>query len=51
MDLFSFFSDYLQSQVDEINHNIHDITNIGYIYLLLAILIKLWRWHKNGRFD
>ena len=43
MDLFSFFSDYLQSQVDEINHSIYDLTNPGYTYLFLAILIKISR--------
>lgn len=43
MDLFSFFSDYLQSQIDEINHNLHDITNPGYTYFFIAILIRIYR--------
>ena len=48
MDLFSFVSNYFQNQFDTINNNIHDITNIGYTYFLLAIVIKLFREVKNN---
>jgi hypothetical protein len=34
VDLFRFFSDYLQSQLDEIP---------GYFYLFLAILIRIYK--------
>ena len=46
--LFLFFSNYWQNQFDTINSNIHDITNIGYTYFLLAIVIKLFRGVKNN---
>jgi hypothetical protein len=42
-NLFLFFSNYWQNQFNTINSNIHDITNIGYTYFLLAIVIKLFR--------
>jgi hypothetical protein len=42
-NLFLFCSNYLQDQFNTINSNIHDITNIGYTYLLLAVVIKLFR--------
>ena len=42
-----FFLDYLQNQFDKINHNIHDPTNMGYTYLFLAILIKIFREVKK----
>lgn len=45
--LFLFFSNYWQNQFDTINSNIHDITNIGYTYFLLAIVIKLFREVKK----
>jgi hypothetical protein len=41
--LLLFFSNYWQNQFNTINSNIHDITNIGYTYFLLAIVIKLFR--------
>ena len=47
MDLFSFFSDYLQSQVDEIIHNIIDIRSPGYMWLFLCIFIKIYRKFNN----
>jgi len=46
-NLFLFFSNYWsnywQNQFDTINSSVHDLTNIGYTYLLLAIIIKLFR--------
>jgi len=39
----AFFSNYWQNELNTINSNIHDITNIGYTYFLLAIVIKLFR--------
>lgn len=34
----------------EINDNLHDITNSGYVYLLLAVTIRLYRnWLKNKK--
>lgn len=41
-NLFLFFSNYWHNQLDTINSNIHDPTNLGYTYLLLAIVIKLF---------
>lgn len=33
---------------EQINDNLHDITNPGYSYLFLAILIRFYRnWLKN----
>ena len=52
-NLFLFFSDYFsnywQNQLNTINSNFHDITNIGYTYFLLAIIIKLFRLFREGQ--
>ena len=42
-NLFLFFSSYVQNELNIINDNIHDITNLGYTYFFLAILIKIFR--------
>ena len=47
--LFNLLSDYFQNQLNIINDNLHDITNPGYTYLFLAILIKIWRAYINGQ--
>lgn len=46
---FNLLSDYFQNQLNIINDNLHDITNPGYTYLFLAILIKIWRSYINGQ--
>lgn len=39
-------------EYERINDNLHDITNPGYFYLLLAILIRFYRsWLKNKNQD
>ena len=43
MYLFSLFSDYLQSQVDEIIHNITDIRSPAF----LLIFLKIYRKFNN----
>ena len=46
-NLFLFVLNYFQNQLATINSNIHDISNIGYTYLFLAIAIKLFKGEKN----
>jgi len=48
-DLFLFFSNYWQNQLNEINYQIHDITSPTYTYLWLLIFIKIFRWYENGK--
>ena len=43
LNLLNIVSDYFNNQFNTINHNLHDITNIGYTYFLLAIVIKILR--------
>jgi len=43
VDLFSFFSNFLQLQIDDINRNILAITSPGYTYLFLSIFIYIYR--------
>ena len=47
IDLFPFFSDYLQSQLDGIKDNVLNITSPAYMYFFLAILIRIYRKLKN----
>jgi hypothetical protein len=42
-NIFTFFLDYLKSELEIINHNLHNPMNPGYTYLMLAVLIKLYR--------
>lgn len=50
MLLFSFLNfwvNYWNTEINTINDNIRDIGNIGYTYLFLAIIIKLFREGKQ----
>ena len=38
-----FLVDYINGQIEEINHNLHDITNMGYTYFFLGVLIKIYQ--------
>ena len=41
--------EYLYSQLVTINSNLQDITNPGYTYLGLAILIKMYRLYRKRK--
>jgi hypothetical protein len=45
--MIEFFSNYLQSQIDEIVHNLTDIRSPAYMWLFLWIFIKVYRKHNN----
>lgn len=45
--MIEFFSNYLQSQIDEIVHNITDIRSPAYMWLFLWIFIRVYRKYNN----
>jgi len=45
--MIDFFSGYLQSQVDEIIHNVTNIRSPAYMWLFLWIFIKIYRKFDN----
>ena len=42
IDLFPFFSNYLQSQIDYVNYNLTHLS-IGYFYLFIAFVAYIYR--------
>jgi hypothetical protein len=45
--MIEFFYNYLQSQMDEIVHNLTDIRSPAYMWLFLWIFIKVYRKSNN----
>ena len=45
--MIDFILQYLTHEFETINNNLRDLTNPGYVYLLLCFLLKLWRFDKT----